>query len=179
MIYSLLIFSYLMIALATPTDVDYLMYAFIVQMGSGIGILLSSLQFCMFFPARQSLLVGSANTFMAVSSIVPQIWLISMEKTGISLTHLMIIWMCLASVSLVVGVLLFPWHNLPDDGCIEERHLATIRKGFLKIPLLNIIRKLIKKPLLPAPYERTTKPYFELVVSIPQLPTSSQKLLRF
>ena len=136
-IYSLLILSYLLIALATPTNVDYLMYTFILQMGSGIGILLSSLQFCMFFPTRQSLLVGTANTCMAVSSIVPQIWLILMEKTGISLTSLMIIWMCLAGVSLVVGVWLFPWHNLPDDGLIEERHLATIRKGPSKVEIKN------------------------------------------
>ena len=63
----------------------------------------------------------------AVSSIVPQIWLVLMERTEMKLTTLMLIWMSLAGSSLLVGVLIYPWHNLPDNGSVEEKHLATYR----------------------------------------------------
>ena len=139
LLYANLILSYLLIALATPTGCDNLMYAFILQMGSGIGILLSCLQFSLFYPSYQSLLVGMANTCVAVGSIMPQIWLQAITNTSITFTQLMIIWTCLATISLVLGLLFYPWHNLPDKREVTSEDLYTLPMIIKKkLPLLKI-----------------------------------------
>ena len=66
---------------------------------------------------------------MTISSIVPQIWLVIVQRTNISFLHLMTFWMCLSAISLFVGIWQLPWHNLPN-GEIKSSDLATL--GTLK-----------------------------------------------
>ena len=93
----------------------------------------------LFKPKNQSLLVGIANTCMAASSIMPQIWLQAILHTSITFTQLMIIWICLAFVSLVFGVVFYPWHNLPDKGEITINDIKALPATLCeKIPLVKV-----------------------------------------
>ena len=139
MLYVNLILSYSLIALATPTGCDNFIYAFILQVGSGIGILLSCLQFSLLYPSYQSLLVGIANTCVTVGSIMPQIWLQAITNTSITFTQIMMIWTCLATFSLILGLLFYPWHNLPDNSEITSEDLLALPMIIKKkLPLLKI-----------------------------------------
>lgn len=145
LLYGNLIMSYLLMALATPTGCDNLMYAFVLQMGSGIGIMLNCLQYSFLFPSHQSLIVGMVNTCGAASSIIPQIWLLVITDTRITFTQLLIMWACLAAISLVFGIFYCPWHNLPDSREIGHDDLdalpALIKKKLSIMKVTNLIQQ--------------------------------------
>ena len=114
--FSLLIASYALLAISTPGETDYLQFGWILQYGGGIGIFLNGLQFLAFYPGYEGLLTGVANALLAVGTLIPQVWLILITKQELlSFTEVMIIWMSLAVISLILGTLLYPWDNMPQD----------------------------------------------------------------
>ena len=70
---------------------------------------------------------------------MPQIWLQAILHTSITFTQLMIIWICLAFVSLVFGIVFYPWHNLPDKGEITINDIKALPATICeKIPLVKV-----------------------------------------
>ena len=70
---------------------------------------------------------------------MPQIWLQAILQTSITFTQLMIVWICLAFVSLIFGIVLYPWHNLPDEGEITISDIKELRATLCeKMPLVKI-----------------------------------------
>ena len=70
---------------------------------------------------------------------MPQIWLQAILQTSITFTQLMTIWICLAFVSFIFGIVFYPWHNLPDRGEITMNDIKTLRAILCeKSPLIKI-----------------------------------------
>lgn len=107
-------------------------------MGSGIGLFLNEIQFLNLFPANVGFLIGACNALCNVGSFFPLAWKIIIENDYLSysgngffieisdfsswfriflnpLQEIMWIWFSLTLASLIVGSLIYPWHNLPQD----------------------------------------------------------------
>ena len=66
----------------------------------------------MLYPANSRLLIGLSGTASTVSSILPLFWYQLIVSTSLSFSSIMVIWGALTIVSLVICILIGPWHNL-------------------------------------------------------------------
>ena len=110
--YILLILSYTMMLMANPGVSDYLQYGWVLQFASGIGIFLNGMQFFGLFPAYAGTLTGTSNSLLALCSLIPQLWL---KMDNISYHLILIVWLVMAFMSLLLGLILVPWHNMPQN----------------------------------------------------------------
>ena len=130
-----LISGYVVMAISTPGNSDYLQFGWILQFAGGTGIFLNGLQFLSFYPGHEGLLTGVANALLAVGTLIPQMWLIFITKQQVlTFTEVYIVWLSLALVSFILGTLFYPWNNMPQN-------LATANDGELD----SVIQKLKKK----------------------------------
>lgn len=110
----------------------------IFQAASGIGIHLNELQFLNLYPSKLGFLIGLGNGLSGMGSFYPLAWNTLIEKEIISYSGIMWIWFSLSGISLVLGTLIYPWHNLPQDlirgrSLIDTKSTGTIRHfGFLR-----------------------------------------------
>ena len=133
--FSLLISGYAVMAISTPGTSDYLQFGWILQYAAGTAIFLNGLQFLRFYPDYAGLLTGVTNALLAIGTIIPQLWLVLITKQQVlTFTQVYVVWLSLALVSFILGTLVYPWNNMPQD-------LATASEGELD----SLVQKLRKK----------------------------------
>ena len=78
--------------------------------------------------------MGIANGVASVSSMWPSIWLRAINSEILTFSQIMYIWAFFSFVSLVLGLIIYPWHNL-SIGKNCETLKETKKKDF---PLITI-----------------------------------------
>ena len=73
------------------------------------------MQFLNLYPEKTGLLIGLTNGLTGAGSFFPLAWKTFIDDKLISYSGIMWIWFGLSLVSLVLGTLIYPWHNLPQD----------------------------------------------------------------
>ena len=73
------------------------------------------MQFLNLYPEKTGLLIGITNGLTGASSFFPLAWKTFIDSEFISYSGIMWIWFSLSVISLVVGLVIYPWHNLPQD----------------------------------------------------------------
>ena len=91
------------------------------------------MQFLNLYPKQTGMLIGISMGLTGSGSFFPLAWKFLIEDGVISYSGIMWIWFGLSALSLVIGTLIDPWHNLPQDlskgkpriksGFIEYRHV--------------------------------------------------------
>ena len=137
LMYILLIVSYAMMLLAEPGKRDYLQYGWVLQFAAGIGIFLNGMQFFGLFPAYAGTLTGMSNSLLALCSLIPQLWLSAVVSWQvISYRGLILVWLIAAFVSLIMGMMFVPWHNMPQN--IDS---ATPPETFWSLGQILLVRR--------------------------------------
>ena len=91
-------------------------YAWILQYAGGIGLFLNGLQFLSLFPGHEGLLTGVSNALLAIGTLIPQLWLLLITKMNIvTFSQVIFIWMVLAILSFLLGLMIYPWENMPES----------------------------------------------------------------
>lgn len=73
------------------------------------------MQFLNLYPSKIGFLIGIANGLGGAGSFFPLAWKILIEQQLISYSEIMWIWFGLTVMSLMLGTMIYPWHNLPQD----------------------------------------------------------------
>ena len=114
--YCFLVASYTMMLLATPGETDYLQFSWVLHYAAGIGIFLNSMQFFGIYPAYVGTLTGVCNSLLAICSLIPQLWLTVVVKWQlVSYETVLSVWLAASVVSMLVGLFIVPWNNMPQD----------------------------------------------------------------
>ena len=71
------------------------------------------MQFLNLYPEKTGLLIGLTNGL--TGAFFPLGWKNMIEGEMISYSGIMWIWFGFTLFSLVIGTLIYPWHNLPQD----------------------------------------------------------------
>ena len=108
--YGSLTLIYLLLALTPYYPMFF--FSLVFHFSAGFTVLIASLQLTLLFPENSTLLIGIVNGLASVSSMWPQIWLRLINADVMSFTTIMIIWAALTLASLVLGIIIYPWHNL-------------------------------------------------------------------
>ena len=87
-------------------------FAFAVHFTIGASMLYTSLQLTLLYPRHSTFLIGLANSLTSLSSMWPQIWFKLIQINLIDFSSLMFIWSALSFLSLMLGLFIYPWHNL-------------------------------------------------------------------
>ena len=119
-----------MMLLAQPGQTDYLQYGWVFQYAAGIGFFLNSMQFFGLYPDYGGTLTGLCNSFLALCSLVPQLWLNLIIKWEVlSYSTILSIWLVAAVLSLVIGLIIVPWNNMPQnlDGAKDDDFATFIQ----------------------------------------------------
>ena len=150
--YTSLCITYFLFAIAEPNHSDYLQvnksrsdmlriskiyqkYLWIFQFGFAVGFHQYELQFLNLYPSKIGFLIGISNALGGAGSFFPLAWKILIEKELISYSGIMWIWCGLAVISLILGTLIYPWHNLPQN-LTKGTSLIQLKKIFLKFSKL-------------------------------------------
>ena len=126
----LLIGSYLIMAFSEPGKTDYLQYCWLMQCSSALGLYQHHVQYCRLFPERVGMLVGVSAGLIALSTIVPQVWLYLILNYGFSRRVIFLSWAGLSSITFVLGLAIYPADNLPQDivNMTKDQTRTTISK---------------------------------------------------
>ena len=73
------------------------------------------MQFLNLFPTKIGFLIGITNGLCGAGSFFPLAWKALVDKKLISYSEIMWTWFGFSALSLVLGTLVYPWHNLPQD----------------------------------------------------------------
>lgn len=119
-------------------------YTWILHFASGISLFENSLQVCSLYPTRVGSLVGMANSVITLNTLFPQLFLKSIQanfvrlgcflilrsltskkSTLYSFKTIMFVLAALSTLSMILGLLAYPWHNLPQasEEAVEIRNV--------------------------------------------------------
>ena len=122
-----LILSYIVMAMAEPGKTDWFQYVWLLQLSSALGLYQHHIQYCRLFPRNIGLLVGLSAGLIALSTMVPQLWLYFILEYNTSQETILFIWAGLALLSFIISIFLYPANNLPQDTLTTSK---TDRQGF-------------------------------------------------
>ena len=69
--------------------------------------------------------LDQGNSVITLNTILPQLFLKAIKNDVVSLKTIMLVWAFFAFASLVIGSLIYPWHNLPQH--IDNENQFQIR----------------------------------------------------
>lgn len=110
-----LIVCYSLLYIAEPNGTDNLLYAWMLQYGAGVGLIVSYQQFSRMFPNSKGLILGIFNSAGQASTLWPQVWAILIDNGYLTLKQIYLIWIAMTIVSLVLGTLLLPWYSTQEE----------------------------------------------------------------
>ena len=127
-----IIASYVLMAMALPGKTDWFQYFWLLQFSSSLGIYQHHIQYCRLFPSQIGALVGLSAGLIALSTVVPQLWLLAITNFDMTLQMVLLIWAGLASLSFILGLFLYPARNLPQDvhKMSDEMTINTVQLFF-------------------------------------------------
>ena len=129
-----LILSYVIMAMAEPGKTDWFQYVWLLQLSSALGLYQHHIQYCRLFPRNIGLLVGLSAGLIALSTIIPQIWLYCILKYDMTRQTILLIWAGLALLSFIISMFLYPANNLPQD----TLSMKTDMQGFFHSVLYKL-----------------------------------------
>ena len=76
---SILLVCYILFGLATP-DSAWLQYLWILHHAAAIAIFQNGFTLCSLFPSKTGLLINVASGFVALNTMIPQVWLLLIKR---------------------------------------------------------------------------------------------------
>ena len=124
-------------------------YLWIFQYASGVGLHQHEMQFLNLYPSKIGFLIGIANGLCGAGSFFPLAWKTLIEQEFISYSVIMWIWFGFSVISLILGTIIYPWHNLPQD-LTEGRSLINLIEMYYDRLRIQIVRVKLTRLILNA-----------------------------